>query len=109
MRRLLPLLAALPLCAAQPVKTHSGLLAGTPGRDASITVYKGVPFAAPPVGDLRWRAPKPPLAWQGVRTADKFGANCVQNIVNERKPWTYEFMAHDGVSEDCLYLNIWTA
>jgi para-nitrobenzyl esterase len=109
MRRLLPLLAALPLVAAQPIRTTSGLLSGTPGKDASITVYKGIPFAAPPVGNLRWRAPKPPAAWQGIRKAETFSANCVQNIVNERKPWTYEFMAHGGTSEDCLYLNIWTA
>jgi para-nitrobenzyl esterase len=111
--RLLPLYAivcAMPLCAAtQPVKTRNGLVSGVPGRDASVTVYKGVPFAAPPVGDLRWRAPKPPAPWDGVRDGGKFSANCMQRIVNERKPWTFEFMAHDSVSEDCLYLNVWTA
>src|SRR6185369_8208482 len=92
----------------QTVKTRSGLLAGVSGRDTSITVFKGVPYAAPPVGELRWKAPKPAAAWQGIRKADKFPAACIQNIVQERKPWTYEFMAHDTVSEDCLYLNIWT-
>jgi para-nitrobenzyl esterase len=102
-------LAALPLAAIdQPVKTQSGFVSGIPGRDASITVYKGIPYAAPPVGELRWAVPMPPMAWQGVRKADKFSSSCVQNIVQERKPWTYEFMAHDAVSEDCLYLNIWT-
>jgi para-nitrobenzyl esterase len=100
---------AVPLSAVtQPVKTKSGLLSGVSGRDASITVFKGVPYAAPPVGELRWRAPKPPAAWQSVRNADKFSAACMQTIANERKPWTYEFMAHDAISEDCLYLNIWT-
>ena len=83
----------------QPVKTRNGLLSGVPGKDPSVTVFKGVPFAAPPVGELRWRAPKPPAAWTGVRPADTFGTNCVQNIVDERKPWTHEFMAHGGVSE----------
>jgi para-nitrobenzyl esterase len=92
-----------------PVKTRNGLLSGVVGKDPSVTVFKGVPFAAPPVGELRWRAPKPPAAWTGVRPADTFGANCVQNIVDERKPWTHEFMAHGAVSEDCLFLNIWTA
>ena len=100
---------AVPLSAiTQPVTTKSGLLSGVSGRDASIMVFKGVPYAAPPVGDLRWRVPKPPAAWRGVRNADKFSAACMQTIAHERKPWTYEFMAHDAISEDCLYLNIWT-
>ena len=105
------LLAALPLGAAitKPVKVEGGLVAGVPGRDATVTVFKGVPFAAPPVGDLRWRAPKPVVAWQGVRQAGEFGASCIQNIVEEHKPWTHEFMTHTPVSEDCLFLNVWTA
>jgi para-nitrobenzyl esterase len=103
-------LSTLPLGAiTQPVETRSGLVSGVPGRDAAVTVFKGIPYAAPPVGNLRWRAPAPPLAWQGVRKADHFSASCIQNIVEERKPWTHEFMSHDAVSEDCLYLNIWTA
>ncbi|HEY1341444.1 MAG TPA: carboxylesterase family protein [Bryobacteraceae bacterium] len=104
------LLAALPLGAAmtQPVKVEGGLVAGVPGNDSAITAFKGIPFAAPPVGDLRWRAPKPVQAWTGVRKADRFGDSCMQNIAAERKPWTYEFMTHTDVSEDCLYLNVWT-
>ncbi len=103
-------LAVCPLSAAiqQPVKVEGGQISGTPGKDPSIAVFKGIPFAAPPVGDLRWRAPKPVVAWQGVRKADQFGNSCIQNIVTERKPWTYEFMAHNDISEDCLYLNVWT-
>lgn len=102
--------ATLPLSAAitQPLKIEGGLVAGVPGKDNSITVFKGIPFAAPPVGDLRWRAPKPVPAWQGVRKADQFSNSCMQNIVAERKPWTYEFMTHTDISEDCLYLNVWT-
>ena len=103
-------LVLLPLCAMdQPVKTLEGLVSGIPSKDSSVTVFKGIPYAAPPIGDLRWAFPKVPAAWQGIREADKFSSSCVQNIVQERKPWTYEFMAHDAVSEDCLYLNIWTA
>src|SRR5579863_5610386 len=104
-------LAAGPLSAAitQPVKVEGGLVSGAPGVDVSILAYKGIPFAAPPVGDLRWRAPKPVVAWQGVRSADRFSASCIQNVVQERKPWTYEFMTHGAISEDCLYLNVWTA
>src|ERR1700752_20027 len=94
--------------AARPVKTENGLISGVAVAGGGITAYKGVPFAAPPVGQLRWQAPHSPAKWQGVRTADHSGANCIQNIVTERKPWTFEFMAHGEVSEDCLYLNIWT-
>ena len=104
-------LVAFPLAAAirGPVKTQSGLLSGVPGSDPSVTAFKGIPFAAPPVGELRWRAPQPPLPWQGVRKADGFGTSCIQNIVTERKPLTYEFMTHGEISEDCLFLNVWTA
>jgi para-nitrobenzyl esterase len=101
---------AFPLCAAitQPVKIAGGSVAGVPGKDSAITIFKGLPFAAPPVGDLRWRAPKPVVAWQGVKKADQFANSCIQNIVAARKPWTYEFMTHTDISEDCLYLNVWT-
>ena len=104
-------IAAAPGRAAfeQPVRVTGGLVSGVSGRDPSVTVFKGLPFAAPPVGDLRWRAPKPVVAWQGVRKADTFGSSCVQSIADERKPWTYEFMTHTDVSEDCLFLNVWTA
>ena len=102
--------AVLPLSAAidQPVKVAGGQVQGIPGKDASITAFKGIPFAAPPVGDLRWRAPQPVAPWQGVRKAGEFGTSCIQNIVAELKPWTYEFMTHTDISEDCLFLNVWT-
>jgi para-nitrobenzyl esterase len=93
----------------QPVQVKGGLVSGVPGTDPSISAFKGIPFAAPPVGDLRWRAPQPVVPWQGVRRTDKFSASCIQNVVAERKPWTYEFMTHGDISEDCLYLNVWTA
>ena len=104
------LILAAPLAAALngPIKTASGLVAGVPGSDPAITAFKAIPFAAPPVGGLRWHAPRPPAAWQGIRQGGQFSDSCVQNIVQERKPWTYEFMTHNHVSEDCLYLNVWT-
>src|SRR6478736_8307677 len=77
-----------------PVPTESGLVQGVAAPD--LTVYKGIPFAAPPIGDLRWRAPQPAAKWAGVRAADKFG------------PDPYQGDGKGGVSEDCLYLNIWT-
>jgi para-nitrobenzyl esterase len=88
------------------VKTSSGTLEGT--AEKGTTAFKGAPFAAPPIGELRWRAPQPPPAWDGVRKADKFSASCMQFKAGERLPWTKEFMVQNDTSEDCLYLNIWT-
>src|SRR5207247_387636 len=92
----------------QPVKVPGGLVSGLPGKHAGIIVFRGVPFAAPPVGDKRWQAPQPPVAWTGVRRAATFGPSCIQTIVQEHKPWTYEFMTHGAIGEDCLFVNIWT-
>jgi para-nitrobenzyl esterase len=64
----------------QPVRVEGGLVSGVPGKDPSITAFKGIPFAAPPVGDLRWRAPKQVVPWQGVRRADQFSASCIQTL-----------------------------
>ncbi len=90
-----------------PVKVESGLLQGT--SEDGVTVYRGVPFAAPPVGELRWRPPRPASSWEGIRKADKFGPNPVQEMRNAFGPWTAEYQPQGTVSEDCLYLNIWTA
>src|SRR5580658_2361696 len=92
-----------------PVAVTGGQIAGVPGSHPSVMVFKGIPFAAPPVGNLRWRAPQHVAAWQGVRNADQFGNSCIQTVVRERKPWTYEFMTHNSINEDCLYLNVWSA
>ena len=85
-----------------PVRTEAGMVQGT--MEGGTTVFKGIPFAAPPLGDLRWRAPKPPVAWTGVRQADKFSPACVQ------VPIVFRELGMDTVetSEDCLYLNVWT-
>jgi para-nitrobenzyl esterase len=82
------------------VKIETGLVAGVPGRDGSITVYKGLPYAAPPVGPLRWRPPAAPAAWEGVRKADSFGPACPQP--------GGEMARGMPQSEDCLTLNVWT-
>jgi para-nitrobenzyl esterase len=91
---------------ADPVRVEQGLLAGAIGSSSSIHVYRGIPFAVPPVGDLRWKAPQPPAAWQGVRQASEFSNACWQTqyptaaaIYQAKLP---------PLSEDCLYLNIWT-
>jgi para-nitrobenzyl esterase len=97
--------AAVVLCGsagAAPVKTEGGLVEGT--VQDGIAVYKGVPFAAPPVGDLRWRAPGPVVAWSGVKKSDAYAPACEQDE---------SLNAFIGfpvlpLSEDCLYLNVWT-
>ena len=63
----------------KPVRTQSGLVQGATAD--GITVYKGIPFAAPPLGELRWRAPQAPVAWTGVRNADKFAPACMQAAI----------------------------
>jgi len=63
---------------ADPVRVEQGLLAGTSGSSADVRVYRGIPFAAPPTGDLRWKAPQPPVAWQGTRQAIEFSNACWQ-------------------------------
>ena len=82
---------------------ESGALA-IPEPDAGgVRVYKGIPYAAPPVGPLRWRAPQPVAAWTGVRPTHGFGAHSVQGVV-----WDDIDLNGAGMSEDCLYLNVWT-
>ena len=84
----------------ETVATDSGQVRGASGRDPAIAVYRGIPFAAPPVGPLRFRPPQPPATWQGVRDAGSFGAICPQHGgAAERFP----------MDEDCLTLNIWSA
>ncbi len=99
-----------PVATAQThtVRTQSGLVSGV-ALSHSVEVYKGIPFAAPPVENLRWRPPQPPDAWQGVRKADNFGPPCMQSKSPERMgPWTRVFLSQMQPSENCLYLNIWT-
>ncbi len=90
-------MAACVAAAQSPVKVEAGLVQGVAQDD--LTVYKGVPFAAPPVGDLRWRPPQPAAKWDGVRSADKYAPGCIQQMGGPPP---------SGASEDCLYLNIWT-
>jgi para-nitrobenzyl esterase len=83
------------LCAAT-VQLDSGLISGVDG------VFRGIPYAAPPVGNLRWREPQPVAHWDGVRKADQFGAICMQ-------PAPRGATSAPNMSEDCLFLNVWTA
>jgi para-nitrobenzyl esterase len=77
------------------VKVESGLVSGT---GSAVRAYKGIPYAAPPVGELRWKAPQPPKPWKGVMVANAFSPACMQA----------QLMTAQPVSEDCLTLNVWT-
>ena len=83
--------------AAPPVKVEGGLVQGV--TEGALGVYKAIPFAAPPVGALRWQAPQPVIPWTGTHAADAYAPACVQSM-GDAPP--------GGANEDCLYLNIWT-
>jgi para-nitrobenzyl esterase len=103
---------SIPASAAlhKPVQTANGALQGIPGKDPSVTVFRGVPYAAPPIGNLRWKAPQPAHSWPGIRRADTFGNICVQNALKPGSFYQVEFYeSPEPMSEDCLYLNVWTA
>jgi para-nitrobenzyl esterase len=96
--------AVQPLCAADRVKIANGVLESDAAPDHGVRSFKGIPFAQPPVGELRWREPQPVKNWKGVRKADEFGPRCMQRTAAGADYW---FRSH-GMSEDCLYLNVWT-
>ena len=95
---------------ANPVlEIEGGKVQGVSSSAKGVYVYKGIPFAAPPVGDLRWREPQPVIPWEGVKTADTYGPGAMQAKHDSSNPWTSEFYWEDPeFSEDCLYLNVWT-
>jgi len=104
--RLAPCLLVLCASVAQAlppaqVKVASGILEGVILPE--VRIFKGVPFAAPPVGDLRWRSPQPVAKWKGVRKADAWGNRCLQGRI-----FGDMVFREKGMGEDCLYLNIWT-
>jgi para-nitrobenzyl esterase len=92
------------------VKTLYGELRGAPADGTGeVWVYRGIPYAAPPIGARRWREPQPPQHWRGIRAATTPPPACMQQVVGNRLPWTSEYMHSGPVSEDCLYLNVWSA
>jgi len=88
--------------AGDTVRVASGAVAGT-RTAAGIRLFRGLPYAAPPVGALRWREPRPVAAWAGVRSAAQFGPRCMQPPI-----FADMVFRSSGMSEDCLYLNVWT-
>ena len=98
------LASALLIAAPETIAVDGGRIAGT--SSDGVRVYKGIPFAAPPVGELRWKAPAPVVAWTGVKKADTFGPQCTQQPYPAGSPYA---TAPAPTSEDCLYLNVWSA
>ena len=87
---------------AQVVETANGRVEGVT-KPTGIKVFKGIPYAAPPVRELRWKPPQPVENWTGIRPADRFGPRCMQ-----RRVFGDMIFRSEGMSEDCLYLNVWT-
>ena len=92
-------------------KTENGWVRGYPSANQMNSVFKGIPFAAPPVGDLRWRAPQPATPWEGVRDCFRFGPIAIQDTPGLGtdiycREWHVD--PDIEISEDCLYLNVWT-
>ncbi|GAB3032547.1 carboxylesterase/lipase family protein [Spirosoma pulveris] len=87
---------------APQAKTANGIVEGVV-EPSGIRAFKGVPFAQPPVGDLRWKEPQPVKNWQGIHKADKFGPRAMQRPIFGDMGFR-----SNGMSEDCLYLNVWT-
>jgi para-nitrobenzyl esterase len=104
---MIALVPALVSAAGDPppncVRTENGMVQGVTDPATGINIFKGIPFAAPPIGDLRWRPPQPAKNWDGILRADSFGPRAMQ------RPIYGDMMFRSrGVSEDCLYLNVWT-
>ena len=90
------------------VKTEGGLISGT--LEDSVHIFKGIPFAAPPVDELRWREPQPVKPWADTLACVAFGASPIQNDPKPFMMWSQEFITPaKPLSEDCLFLNVWTA
>ena len=84
------------------VRTPDGVLEGVISADGKVRTFKGIPYAAPPVGGLRWKAPQPVQPWTGIRKASEYGPRCMQARIYD------DMVFHDnGPSEDCLHLNLW--
>jgi len=93
------------------VTIESGIIEGTTNSKGDITIFRGIPFAAPPVGNLRWKAPQPVAKWKGAKKCVAFTASPMQPIpeLNPQSPWSPEFyVPKEPIGEDCLHLNVWS-
>jgi len=91
------------------IKVDGGAISGFPSQEGDVVAFKGIPFAAPPVGNLRWKAPQPVIPWSGVKNCADFGPSPMQNKPVPFGVYTKEFLIPEQpISENCLYLNVWT-
>src|SRR4249920_3825970 len=105
----LSILLAGTMLASDQVKISNGVLESTTPPKDGVRSFKGIPFAAPPVGDLRWKEPQPVKPWAGVRKCESFGPSPTQAKPVPFSMWSEEFLVPEKpISEDCLYLNVWT-
>ncbi len=105
--RILFLILTTGVFAQNTVTTSDGQVEGYSDND--ILIFKGIPFAQPPIGELRWKAPQPVIPWEGIKECIVFAASPIQNTPEPFMCWTEEFIAKpEPLSEDCLYLNVWT-
>src|SRR5688572_3257881 len=88
---------------ADQVRTANGVVEGRGVQRSGVRIFRGIPFAQPPTGDLRWREPQPVQNWKFVRGAVDFGPRCMQAPIFDDMRFR-----SNGMSEDCLYLNVWT-
>lgn len=99
-------------CSSQNLDTieiTGGEISGRQTADGAVHIYQGIPFAAPPVGDLRWKSPQPVKPWEGVLECTDFGPSPMQGEPRPFSMWSKEYLIRDEpISEDCLYLNVWT-
>lgn len=92
------------------ISTTYGKVAGSLSTDGKVKVFKGIPFAAPPIGTLRWKKPMPPIPWKDVKVCTTFSASPMQPKPAPFFVWSEEYLIpSEPISEDCLYLNVWTS
>jgi len=88
---------------ADRIRVSNGVIEGIGAQKSAVRIFKGIPFAQPPTGDLRWKEPQPVKNWEGVRLVTQFGPRCMQAPIFGDMGFR-----SNGMSEDCLYLNVWT-
>ncbi|ABK06936.1 MULTISPECIES: carboxylesterase/lipase family protein [Burkholderia cepacia complex] len=94
--------------ASDRVQVTGGAIAAATDSTSTMRVFRGIPYAQPPVGPLRWKPPQPVSAWSGVRNSDRFSSACVMGNRPAGQPGSILFQSTEPQSEDCLYLNVWT-
>ena len=89
------------------IKVDGGFISGSVNKSKDVHIFKGIPYAAPPLGELRWKAPQPVIPWTGTKACTAFGASPMQPSPTPFSMWSSEFLIpKEPISEDCLTLNV---